>query len=135
MGWPVGLLIDASKGYPTDNNFATGLNVQNTIIGGCNTAVQYAASTTSPTGATNATILDWFNTASFGNTILNATTDVKLSAPFNYANPDFTPQTGSPALTGAAFSHSTLASGFTSVNYRGAAGANDNWYKGWTKFQ
>ena len=49
MGYPVGLFIDASKGYPTDNNFATGLNVQNTIIGGCTIPVQYAASTTSPT--------------------------------------------------------------------------------------
>ena len=39
MGWPIGLLIDASKGYPTDNNFNTGLNVQNTIIGGCKTPV------------------------------------------------------------------------------------------------
>ncbi len=134
MGWPIGLLIDASKGYPTDNNFNAGLNVQNTIIGGCKTPVSYSASTTSPTGATSATVLDWFNTASFGNTIVSATDDVKLGAPFNYANPDFGPQSGSPALTGAAFSHSNLLSGFTSVNYRGAVGLNDNWYKGWTKF-
>jgi hypothetical protein len=135
IGWPVGILIDASKGYPTDNNLAASLNVQNTIVAGCATPVKYAASTTSPTGATNATILDWFNTASFGNTIVTATTDAKLEAPFNYANPDFSPQAGSPALTGAAFSHSNLLSGFTSVNYRGAVGANDTWYKNWTKFQ
>lgn len=134
MGWPIGLLIDASKGYPTDNNFNAGLNVQNTIIGGCKTPVSYSASTTSPTGATSATILDWFNTASYGNTIVSATDDVKLGAPFNYTNPDFGPQAGSPALTGAAFSHSNLLSGFTSVNYRGAVGPNDNWYKSWTKF-
>ena len=134
IGWPVGILIDASKGYPTDNNLAASLNVQNTIIAGCTTPVKYAASTTSPTGATNATILDWFNTASFGNTIVTATTDAKLEAPFNYANPDFSPQAGSPALTGAAFSHSNLLSGFTSVNYRGAVGVNDTWYKNWTKF-
>ena len=134
IGWPVGILIDASKGYPTDNNLAASLNVQNTIIAGCATPVKYAASTTSPTGATNATILDWFNTASFGNTIVTATTDAKLEAPFNYANPDFSPQAGSPALTGAAFSHSNLLSGFTSVNYRGAVGVNDTWYKNWTKF-
>lgn len=134
IGWPVGLLIDASKGYPTDNNFATGLSVQNTIIGGCATPVSYAASTTAPTGATSASILDWFNTTSYGNTILNAAADVKLVAPFNYSNPDFSPENGSPALTGASFSHSNLLNGFTSVNYRGAAAANDNWYKGWTNF-
>ncbi|HEV2833001.1 MAG TPA: hypothetical protein VGW31_13555, partial [Hanamia sp.] len=97
IGWPVGILIDASKGYPTDNNLEASLNVQNTIIAGCATPVKYAASTTSPTGATNATILDWFNTASFGNTIVTATTDAKLEAPFNYTNPDFSPQAGSPA--------------------------------------
>lgn len=134
MGWPIGLLIDASKGSPTDNNFATGLNVQNTIIGGCATPVSYATSTTSPTGATSATILDWFNTSSYGNTIVTATGDVKLGAPFNYSNPDFTPQMASPALTGAKFSHSALLIGFASVSYRGAAGPNDTWYKNWTKF-
>jgi hypothetical protein len=134
MGWPKGLLIDASKGYPTDNNFATGLNVQNTIIGGCATPVTYAASTTSPTGATNASILNWFNTAGFGNTILAANEDVKLVAPYNYSNPDLTPQPGSPALTGAAFSHSYLLDGFASVSYRGAVGSNDLWYKEWTKY-
>ena len=134
IGWPRGLLIDASKVYPTDYNFTTGLSVQNTIIGGCATPVSYAASTTAPTGATSASILDWFNTTSFGNTILNATTDVKLGAPFNYTNPDFSPQNESPALTGASFSQSVLLSGFTPVQYRGAAGANDNWYKGWTNF-
>jgi hypothetical protein len=134
MGWPVGLLIDASKGYPTDNNFTTGLSVQNTIIGGCATPVSYAASTTAPTGATSASILDWFNTTTYGNTIVDATADVKLVAPFNYTSPDFGPQDGSPALTGASFSHSSLLNGFTAVSYRGAAGANDNWYKGWTNF-
>lgn len=134
MGWPVGLLIDASKGSPTDINFAAGLNVQNTIIGGCKEPVRYAASTSSPSGATSATILNWFSTASFGNSIVNAATDVKLGAPFNYTNPDFSPQTGSPALSGAAFSHSSLLSGFTNVNYRGAVDSNDTWYKNWTKF-
>jgi hypothetical protein len=134
MGWPKGLLIDASKGYPTDNNFVTGLNVQNTIIGGCATPVTYAASTTSPTGATNASIFNWFNTAGFGNTILASNEEVKLGAPYNYSNPDLTPQPGSLALTGAAFSHSYLLNGFASVSYRGAVGSNDSWYKGWTKY-
>lgn len=134
LGWPVGLIIDASKGYPTDNNIPTSLFVQNTIIGGCNTPVRYAASAASPTGATNATMLAWFNTSAYGNTIINTAADVKLAAPFNYANPDFTPQSGSPALTGAAFSHSALGSGFTSVSYRGAVGPADTWFKGWTKF-
>jgi hypothetical protein len=134
IGWPVGLLIDASKGHPTDSNIPASLFFQNNIIGGCNTPVKYAASTTSPTGATSNTILDWVNTAGFGNSILVTTADVKLNAPFNYTSPDFSPVAGSPALTGAAFSNTLVKDGFIPVSYRGAAGSNDTWYKGWTKF-
>ena len=45
------------------------LFIQNTIIAGCNTPVKYAASSTTPTGATDASILDWFKTSTYGNTI------------------------------------------------------------------
>lgn len=134
MGWPIGLLIDASKGYPTDNNIPDSLFVQNTIIGGCNVPVKYAPSTATPTGATDASILAWFNLATSGNTILTNNSDVQLTAAYNYTNPDFTPVAGSPALTGASFSHVKLLQGFTPVSYRGAVGAGDTWFKGWTKF-
>ncbi len=134
MGWPIGLLIDASKGYPTDNNIPGTLSVQNTIIAGSATPVKYAPSTATPTGATDVTILAWFNTPSYGNTILTNNSDAMLVAAYNYSNPDFTPAAGSPALTGAAFSHASLLAGFTPVSYRGAVGAGDTWFKGWTKF-
>ncbi len=134
MGWPIGLLIDASKGYPTDNNIPGTLSVQNTIIAGCNVPVKYAASTATPTGATDATILDWFNLTANSNTILTTNDEIKLTAAYNYANPDFTPAAGSPALTGANFSHASLLAGFTPVSYRGAVGPADTWFKGWTKF-
>lgn len=134
LGWPIGLYIDASKGVPTDNNIPNSLLVQNTIIGGCNIPVKYAPSTSTPTGATDASILAWFNTPAYGNSIVTTTADVKLTAPFNYATPDFTPQAGSPALTGASFTHLALKNFFTPVTYRGAVGAGDTWYKGWTKF-
>jgi hypothetical protein len=133
MGWPTGLLIDASKGTPTDLNIPSTLLVQNTIIGGCNTPVKYAASSTSPTGATDASILDWFNTTGYENIIVPTTDDVKLAAPFNYATPDFTPQAGSPALSGAAFSNPKVSS-LENVTYRGAVGPSDTWFKNWTKF-
>lgn len=134
MGWPTGLLIDASKGSPTDNNLVEGLNIQNNIIAGCPTPVGYAASTTQPTGATAATILAWFNTPAFGNTIVTNNSDVKLGDAFNYSKPDVSPVAGSIALTGASFSNTLLKSGFTPVTFRGAAGLNDTWYKEWTKF-
>lgn len=131
MGWPIGLLIDASRGVPTDLNIPTSLLVQNTILAGNTVAVKYSASTTAPTGATDATMLAWFNTPAYGNTILTASTDV-LAAPFNYATPDFTPATGSAALTGASFTNT--GAGFTSVAYRGAVGPGDTWFKVWTKY-
>ncbi len=133
LGWPTGLIIDASKGTPTDLNIPATLFVQNSIIGGCKTPVKYAASSTSPTGATDASILDWFNTSTFGNTIVVTTEDVKLAAPFNYAAPDFTPQAGSPALTGAAFTNPKVSL-LQNVTYRGAVGPADTWFKSWTKF-
>jgi hypothetical protein len=135
MGWPTGLLIDASKGTPIDNNIPNSLLVQNTIIAGCTTPVKYAASTTSPTGATNTTIADWFSTAAYGNSILPNNTDVGLAAAFNYAAPDFNPAPGSPAASGASFTDAKLTSGFTAVTYKGACAPGDTWWKGWTKFQ
>jgi len=136
MGYPVGLYIDAAKGVPTDNNIPGTLFVQNTIIAGCPTPVSYAASSTTPTGATSASITTWFNTASYGNSILTNTSDAGLTAPFNYTNPDFNPTSGSPAATGSSFSNAKLATGgfFTSVSYKGACAVGDTWWKTWTKF-
>ena len=131
LGWPIGLLIDASKGEPTDKNIPATLLVQNTILAGNNVAVKYSASATAPTGATDATITAWFNTPAFGNTIIPAAAGV-LVAPFSYSAPDFTPTSGSPALSGASFVNT--GSGFTSVDYRGAVGPADTWFKGWTKY-
>ena len=138
-GWPVGLLIDGSKGNPTDLNI-TGANpslfIQNTYIAGspANMAVRYSTSTTSPTGSSHATMLDWFNTPAYQNQILATNAELGLGAPFNYSVPDFNPGASSPLVTGAGFSHSKLSSGFTPVSYIGAAAPGDNWWKVWTKF-
>jgi hypothetical protein len=134
MGWPTGLLIDASKGSPTDLNIPNSLLLQYNIIAGCGINVKYAASTTVPTGADNTSMLAWFNTASYNNAILANNTDVSLGNPFNYAAPDFNPTAASPAGGGASFASSKL-NGFTSVSFRGACAVNDTWWKSWTKFQ
>lgn len=134
MGWPTGLLIDGSKGTPTDLNIPNLLAVQNTIIAGCITPVKYAASSSAPTGASSTTITNWFTTAAYGNMILTNNSDLKLGAAFNYTVPDFNPLVGSPALTGASFAHSKLSNGFTAVPYIGACALNDTWWKNWTRF-
>ncbi len=136
MGYPKGLLIDASKGTTTDNNIqANTLFVQNTIIAGCAKPVDYSPGSPA-TGWDAAAALNWFNDASNGNSVLNTNDEVKLTAPYNYANPDFTPQAGSPLLSNASFTNAKLSTGFTQVTYRGAVGASGddaNWWKGWTK--
>ena len=136
-GWPQGLIIDASKGVPTDNNITAAnpsLFVQNTIIAGCATPVKYSPSATTPTGATDASILLWFNASSYSNSILANNADVGLTAPFNYSNPDFNPSgASSPAATGAIFSSSKLA-GLQNVSFKGACAVGDSWWRGWTKF-
>lgn len=137
MGYPKGLLIDASKGIPTDNNIASNeLFVQNTIIAGCEQPTAYSASSSSPTGWDNAAVATWFSTPAYGNSILTTNAEVKLNAPYNYTNPDFTPMAGSPLLSGASFSNPKVANGFTIVNYRGAVGPSGEdatWWQGWSK--
>ncbi|MEO5944745.1 MAG: hypothetical protein ABIP30_14945 [Ferruginibacter sp.] len=137
MGYPNGLYIDATKGVPTDNNIPGTLQVQNTIIAGCPTPILYSinGNTTTPLMPnTTATITTWFSTASYGNNILPNNSDVGLGAPFNYSNPDFNPTSSSVAAAGGAFTNPKLATGFTSVTYKGACAPGDTWWKGWTKF-
>lgn len=137
MGYPTGLYIDATKGIPTDNNIPASLHVQNTIIAGCTAPVLYSLGSNSniPTTAnTTATILAWFNTSSYGNSILTNNTDVGLVAPYNYNAPDFNPTASSVATTGASFTNPKLATGFSAVNYKGACAVDDIWWKTWSKF-
>ena len=139
MGWPTGIHIDAAAGRATDLNITdNNLFIQNTIIAGCAKPIDYSPNGT-PTGMTAATALAWFNTAAYNNTIYPENSDVKLTAPFNYSNPDFTPQAGSPVLSGASFTNAKVVSGFKSVTFRGAVGAagteDGDWWKGWTSYK
>lgn len=135
-GWPTGLLIDASKGTPTDNNFTSGnptLFIENTLITGCGTPVNYAASTSAPTGSTATSVLGWYNTVAFGNGIMNINSEAGLNDAFNYTNPDFSLKSNSPANSGAKYGNAKLT-GLQQVGYKGAAGSGDTWFKGWTRY-
>lgn len=142
MGWPQGILIDASTGTPTDNNIASdNLRIRYTTLAGNTVNLKYTASGATPTGSTDATIAAWF-TGSAGNTILTNSTDAKLIQPFNYGAFDPTPFAGTsgyaPIVSGADFTDTKLQGGFfTTTAYRGAispAGTESTWWKGWTKF-
>lgn len=143
MGWPQGILIDASTGTATDKNIDdSSLRIRYTTLAGNTVNVKYAASTATPTGATDASILAWFTNPYFGNTILANSSDAKLIQPFNYGAVDPTPFAGSngyaPIVSGANFTDPKLVGDFfTVVQFRGAiapAGIESNWWKGWTKF-
>lgn len=138
LGWPTGLLIDASKGLPTDLNINdSSIRVRNTVIAGCTIPVRYAASGSAPTGATDATIITWFGSTFYGNSILTNVADAKMVNPYNYINFDPTPFGTSPLATGGKFTDPLLASGFTAVTFRGGiapSGADGNWWRGWTKY-
>jgi hypothetical protein len=137
MGWPTGLLLDASTGTPTDANISGGRMVfANNIFAGNNSQFSYAASTSAPTGWTTQDLTSYINRAGGGNTVLGAAADAGLTAPFKYDNSvDFNPTAGSPAASGGDFTNAKMAAGFfTSTSYRGAAAVGDTWWKGWTRF-
>ncbi len=136
MGWPVGLLVDGSAGRPTDLNITAGSMVlANNIIASNNTPFSYTASVSAPSGWTTIDLTTYFNLPANANSILANNTDVNLTAPFKYDNTvDFNPAAGSPALTGASFTNTKLATGFSAVTYKGAAASGDTWWKGWTRF-
>jgi hypothetical protein len=136
MGWPVGLLVDASAGRPTDLNITSGSMVlANNIIASNNSQFSYSASASTPTGWTTTDLTNYFNLPANANSVLAANIDVNLTAPFKYDNTvDFNPAAGSPALGGASFANAKLATGFTAVTHKGAAASGDTWWKNWTRF-
>lgn len=143
MGWPQAILIDASTGSPTDLNIQDStLRIRNTTLAGNTINVKYTVSASAPTGASDASMLAWFQSAYYNNDILTNVSDAKLIQPFNYVSPDPTPFAGNNGnqkiLNGASFTDPKLADPFfTVVTFRGAiapAGTEATWWKGWTRF-
>lgn len=143
LGWPQGILIDASTGTATDLNAKDStLRIRYTTLAGNTVNVKYTPNGTTPTGWTDADALAWFTTSHHGNTILANASDAKLIQPFNYTTPDPTPFAGSsgyqPIISGGNFTDTKLNDPFfTVVTFRGAiapAGPESTWWKGWTKF-
>ncbi len=126
MGWPVGIKIDGDSCQSNANNSL--LKVKNTVVAGCPKDLDSAATTTAWG------ITPWYFTAGWDNARYAANTDLQLTSPFNYNAPDFRPAAGSPMLSGASFTDAFLASGFTTVSYRGAFGTTD-WTAGWANFR
>lgn len=127
IGWPIGLLIDGGNCEKAASNDT--LMYLNNIIGGCNTKL--IASAGAPIDS-SVGMQAWFDLKSVGSVIFSTSDSVGLTSPFDSAAFNPMPKAGSPALTGASFSHPRLA-GFENVTHRGAFGAT-NWMSTWASF-
>lgn len=142
VGWSTGVLIDASTGRATDRNIEDGnLQMKGILIAGCKKPVGYSASGT-PTGATEATMTDWFNLAANRNKVVATVNESSYIRPFDYTNYDFQPfGDKSPlVISGATYFNEPLLKArpfITQVDFLGAiapSGEYASWFKGWTKF-
>ncbi len=144
VGWKTGILIDAGLGNPTDLNIAAGnLKLSGILLISCKNQVAYTASTTTPTGATQASIEAGF-LANTKNKIITANAvQNTYTRPFDYLLPDFSPFGNSavviPSATNTYYDDATLVARpfIIKVDFIGAiapSGENANWFKGWTNF-
>lgn len=115
-GWPIGLFIDgsASQANATNNELA----VKNSVLSGM---LQYGKAAFDST---------YVNNVANAVTVYANNSSLQLNDPFNLNAPNFTAQTGSPLLSGAAFDGVLSNSFFQQVAFRGAFGATD-WTEGW----
>lgn len=126
IGWPTGVLLDRSG---TINGAINGtMYLKNSIIAGATTKA------IDTTGSPNLSWdpAAWFTTTNSGR-IYTTNSGAALTDPFNLANPNFLPQAGSPALTGAI---APPADGFFDAaggNHVGAFGTTD-WTASWANW-
>ncbi len=128
MGWNDALFIDGARSVNKHQNDT--LMYKNNLLAGNIRAVNASTS-----GGSNPTLTRSKLFAN-GNDSLASASGV-LADPFNYSNPNFAPQVGSPALTGASFSDARISDPFfTATSYRGALSENvdSNWTNCWCNF-
>jgi hypothetical protein len=125
-GFPTGLLIDGSACETNANN--GDLVVANTIISGCNTPLSTASGSTFD-------INTWFNDPSKSNQVISDNSTLMVDNAWNLSSPNFVPQSGSPLLSGASFTHPQLATNpnIEVVSFRGAFGSQD-WTTPWVEY-
>ncbi len=144
MGWPQGILIDATTGSSTALNIEDStLRLRNVTLAGNTIGVKFSG-TAGATINSDAALLTWFTNAAYGNEVLANTTDAKLIQPFNYLALDPTPFGGSNGnqriLSGGNYADAKfMGDSFfdKTATFRGAiapAGPLSTWWKGWTKF-
>lgn len=131
IGWMKGGLSLESDGTYNSLLGATATSQYSNNIIHANAATFKLGSDVAVAGATAAAIQA--KAQANGTVALATAADAKLTDPFNLANPNLLPASGSPALTGAAFTGDLSNSFFSATNYKGAF-STTNWMSGWTNF-
>ncbi len=127
MGFPTGLLLDGSA--VANACLGDTLQIRNSIWAG----LRANSGITTNVSGFNAT--GWFNTPAYGNRTYAQPAEVGLKDPFNLTNPDPTPTTNSPALSGASFNNPRLSNPFfIQTSYVGAFGPNERWDLPWANY-
>lgn len=144
VGWKTGILIDAGLGRPTDLNITDGtLQLSGVLLISCKNQVGYTASSTTPTGATQASMESWFLSNTKNKVITANAVQNTYTRPFDYVLPDFAPFGNSavviPSATNNYFDDPIITARpfIKKVDFIGAiapSGEDANWFKGWTKF-
>ncbi|MEO5674657.1 MAG: T9SS type A sorting domain-containing protein, partial [Chitinophagales bacterium] len=127
LGWPEGLLID---GTATQDNVSADTLIDHNLITS-KSASNYVV-TASPADATS--VIDLLKTGAHNN-YYSGNAGVMLTDPYNLNNPDFQPQSGSPALYSASFAHAALNDPFIEqVTYKGAFDGVNDWTSTWANW-
>ncbi|WP_132529129.1 hypothetical protein [Pedobacter psychrotolerans] len=139
VGYTEGIYYDDGTGTPASANLTAGKSVF------ANNLIYNSNSKSNQIKASNTTALGVITPILTAANVFDATGLAKalITDPYRYAAdlvsgdrigvPNFTVVANSPAASGAAFTNAKLASGFTSVAFKGAFGS-ENWAAGWANF-
>jgi hypothetical protein len=120
-GYPTGILIDGSL---SESSATSGeLQVRHTVVAGNPTPLEVIS-------GSSFDISGWFNTPSYGNTLMGDLAGLGLPFPLMLTAPVLLPTGGSPLLSGADFSGNAADPFFQQVSFKGAFGTED-WTSGW----
>lgn len=134
-GFPTGVLIDGAAVATNINN--NELDFEYNVVFAANGAdgAHPTNKTVVDAGNLSPVVLDpvtWFTSAN--NTEYDNASELMMVDPYSTTSPDARPNTGSPLLTGADFTHPKLDAFFTEVAYKGAFDGTTNWASSWTQW-
>ncbi|MEO0312690.1 MAG: hypothetical protein RIQ89_2347 [Bacteroidota bacterium] len=124
-GYPKGLLIDGAACETNASN--NDLEIKNSVLAGNIDNFAVASGSIWDISA-------WYNTSSYGNSVLPLLSDCQFSDITSYSNPNCMPLITSPLLNGASFVSPRINNPFFEVvSFKGAIG-NIDWTSNWTNY-